>query len=848
MQSRNPLFLVLVVVLTGLSIWQYVSNPFKLGLDVVGGARFVYQMNTEELSPEQQKNPARVQSRVANVLENRVGSALGVVEGTVSVRGTDQFIVELPDIKNIEEARQLLKSTAKIEVYHAKNVQTSLRQKRYSKYDETTENGAPVVRFVRTASPDKVLGPADPEYQEMIKGWDLILSGSEVKDATIQVMANSKGQPHFNFSDTKGEDGRSGQDKMADWSRRFSQQEENIAFVMDGVVLNTAPLKKGAILRESAFIDGEFDSAYLRKFVELINSGSLDVSLKEIGTETVDPTIGKKALSQMVTAGAISLGIICVYLIGYYSFPGVVAAIAMLLYTLFTLTVLKMMGATFSLASIAGFVLSAGMAVDANILVFERVKEEMKAGRKTLTAIEIGFKRALTAIVDSNISTIMTSLVLWTLGTGAVKGFATTLIVGVMISFFTAITVTRSLLLGVTSLGHFHDQKWYALGRNLFGEKLGSSDESKSWKILAGAKKYFLISAILVVVGWVFVGLGGIKPNVEFQGGFEGTYLVGTSDATPASVRTGLEQAGFKGANVKFATVENQRAVYITIAEQAGLGIDDPQAIQKIADAAGVPAENGSLRSIGPTIRTETVNNAIYGVLISSAMIVLYLAIRFGVALGGIRNGIKFGLSAVAALLHDVAFIIGSAGIVGFFLGWEISALFITSMLTVIGFSVHDTIIIFDRIRENLKKTRGQETFENLVDRSINQSVARSINTSMTAIVPLGILLFFGTPTPELKFMVLTMLLGILVGTYSSIFNAAPILYLWNKSIMKKKGEQHGLLQEAVRENKLRASSALAHSVTAADGAPGGDQGGYGTIKRKRSVREQATVELDDDE
>lgn len=847
MQSRNPLFLVLVLVLTGLSIWQYSSNTFKLGLDVVGGARFVYQMNLDELTAEQQKNPARIQTRVAKVLENRVGSALGVVEGTVSARGTDQFIVELPDIKNIEEARQLLKSTAKIEVYHAKNVQTAIRQKRYSKYDETTENGGPVVRFVRSADSSKVLTPGDPEYADMIKGWDLILSGSEVKDAVAQVTNGGKYQPHFNFSDVKGPDGRSGQDKMADWSRRFSQQEENIAFVMDGVVLNMAPIKKGAILRDSAFIDGEFDSGYLTKFVDLINSGSLDVSLKEIGTETVDPTIGKKALNQMVTAGAVSLGIICVYLIFYYSFPGVVAAIAMLLYTLFTLTVLKLMGATFSLASIAGFVLSAGMAVDANILVFERVKEEMKAGRKTLTSIEIGFKRALTAIVDSNISTIMTSLVLWTLGTGAVKGFATTLIVGVMISFFTAITVTRSLLLGVTSLGYFHDQKWYALKRNLFGEHLGSADESKSWKVLAGAKKYFIISAALVVFGWIFVGLGGIKPNVEFQGGFEGTYILGSSQATPETVRKGLEQAGFKGSNVKFATVENERAVYITVAEQAGLAIDDPAAIQKIADAAGVPSENGSLRSIGPTIREETVTNAILGVLISAGMIVIYLAVRFGVALGGIKNGMRFGLSAVVALLHDVLFIIGSAGVVGFFLGWEISALFITAMLTVIGFSVHDTIIIFDRIRENLKKSRGNDTFEALIDRSINQSVARSINTSMTAIVPLGILLFVGTPTPELKFMVLTMLLGILVGTYSSIFNAAPILYLWNRRIMKKLGESHGLLQEAVRENKLRASSALAHSVTTADSDSVNDAG-YGTIKRKRSVREQATVDLDDDE
>jgi len=218
------------------------------------------------------------------------------------------------------------------------------------------------------------------------------------------------------------------------------------------------------------------------------------------------------------------------------------------------------------------------------------------------------------------------------------------------------------------------------------------------------------------------------------------------------------------------------------------------------------------------------------------------MAIRFGFALGGMKNGLKFGLSAVAAMVHDVVFIVGAAAIVGKLLGWEISSLFITAMLTVIGFSVHDTIVIFDRIRENLRRSRGAETFEDLCDKSVTQTVARSINTSFTALLTLVVLFFF-SPTPELKFMILVMFLGIVVGTYSSIFNASPILWLWNKASVKRRGPDEDLVVEAQHESKLRAAQVVAApsqegQVSASD---------YGTIRRRQSVKDQASHPLDED-
>ncbi len=339
--------------------------------------------------------------------------------------------------------------------------------------------------------------------------------------------------------------------------------------------------------------------------------------------------------------------------------------------------------------------------------------------------------------------------------------------------------------------------------------------------------------------------MNGIKPNVEFQGGFEASYSV-DNNVTASQILESLEKNGVNGANVKFATVGNSREAYLTIpTKNPVVGANDPQAIQKIATAAGLTADDKSgLSEVGPSVRAETTTNALKGILYSSALIVLYIALRFGFALGGLKNGMRFGLSAVLALLHDVVFVIGSAAVVGLALGWEVSSMFITAMLTVIGFSVHDTIIIFDRIRENLKRSRGADTFEHICDKSVTQTIARSINTSATAMLPLVLLLFFGTPTPDLKFMVLVIFLGLAVGTYSSIFNASPILWLWNQAIIKRKGESEGLVAEAQRESKLRAAQIVAAPVTAGSV----DAGAYGTVKRKQSVKDQASHSIDDED
>ena len=837
MKQKGISFILLVIILTVISAYFYNQRKYQYGLDIKGGVRLTYQMDTSKLTAEQKTKIPEVQKQLLSTLTRRVSQSLGVVEGNVLQKANDQFVVELPDYTNPEKAREVLSSTASIKFYDARTIATSKAP--YRRYEITREEqsgGKPIVYFKSRYKPDKVIKPGDPEYLKIIESWDLILQGDDLKHATEQMLGPGKYVPEMEFSSQ-------GSKKMEAWTRKILNTGEMLAVVLDGQVLSIASVKDGTILSDKCFIDGNFTTEYVKHLTTLLNDGALPVDLKEISSQTIDPTIGAHALDNMVLAGLVSFAIICLFLMGYYLFPGIVAVVALCLYVLFTLTALKWIGATFSLAAIAGFILSVGMAVDANILVFERVKEEMRSGRNLLTNIELGFKRALPAIIDSNACTILTSLVLVNLGTGPVKGFASTLIIGLLISLFTAITVTRSLLIFFVKSGLGANPKWYALGRQWFGDAAldTASPEAhrKPLQIVNKSARYFWISAATIVPGIIFVFMGGLKPNVEFQGGYEVVYGIPVNKPTsPAQLTEKLEQNHVEGTNVKILnTAEGQKLAYITVPTSSGLkvgaAVSNLDLQKKIAQSAGFTLEDQkSFTAVGPTVQQETVRNAILGVVVGCALIVIYLAARFGGTLGGFKFGFRFGMSAIGALLHDVIFVVSAAAIVGYFFGWEISALFITAMLTVIGFSVHDSIVIFDRIRENLHRPDHNEDFANLCNRSITQSFARSINTSLTVVITLFLLLVMGSTTPDLKFFSLTMLLGVLSGTYSSIYNAAPILYIWDKWIERKKGKDATLIEEARRYQERKRLEAI--EAQTAGSVPGWTPPhGYSQTKRR---------------
>ena len=846
MRSKSYLLLLGVLILGIVAGIGYAGLRYRLGLDIQGGVRFTYQMDTSKLTADQRKEIGAVQNRLVSIMQNRAVGPLGVTEPTVTKKGLDQIVVELPGIKDVTKAAETMGSSARIEFYWAKNVAAPLDQNRPYVPSDVKDAKDIAVSFTQKYGDQTPItyslpnGGVNPKYKEIVGRWDLILAGDDLAHAEGTAQGNGGAYiPLLTFSPA-------GAQKMETWSRNHPQ--ENIAAVLDGKVLSINPVAPDTVLKDNAVVHGDFPAGYVARLSDILNSGSLPVDLKAISTETVDATIGQDALHRMVTAGAISFGLVSLFLIVYYGFPGFVAFLALCLYVLFTLTVMKLINATFSLAGIAGFILSVGMAVDANILVFERFKEEMKSGKSLATAIELGFKRALTAIIDSNVCTILTSLVLVNFGTGPVKGFATTLIIGVLISLFTAVTVTRSLLMFFVGSGLADNPKLYAIDRDWFGKLMRGANDEKPLRIVETSKKWFAFSIITMVVAipfFFFGGFpGGFKPNVEFRGGYEAEYAL-KGDATPVSITASLEKAGLKGSNVKIGTSNSERIAYVTVPPlEQFKGKPDVANVGAIATAAGLSAaDSRGFTQIGPAVQAETTQNAILGVIVSSLLIVTYLAFRFGTGVGGFGVGLRFGASAIVALLHDIVVVIGLAAIVGFLAGWEVSALFLTAMLTIIGFSTHDTIVVFDRIRENLVRSKGKEEFGHLVDRSITQSFARSINTSSTVIATLAILAFFGTTTPDLRFFVVAMLIGILSGTYSSIYNASPILYLINKRVVAKRGEQFGLQHLAksdAERNRIIQTQSEGAAVVGSDGRS------YGQVRRRAKDSPTKGYEIED--
>ena len=852
MQSRSYYFLLVVLGLGLLAGFLYWKTTPKYGLDVKGGVRFTFQVKPVPRTDGKTVPMEEVLGKVQKILQNRTQSVTGVSEANVLVKGQDQLVVEIPGYADIERAREQIGTSASLIGYWAKNVVTEKPATQYREYEEAGESetdasGNPVVIFEDRIT-KKTVKPGTPEYAKMIEGWQQIVSGDDLANAGSVGAGDGTYIPQIDLTSQGG-------DKMHDWSAAHRDQQEKLAFVLDHVCIQIAQVKPGGVLGRQFSIDrgnSGFPPAYVTNLTGLLNAGALPADLNLLSSEKVDPTIGANALNKMIFAGAIAFAVISLFLIVYYSLPGFVALIALMLYVLFTLTTLKLMGATFSLAAIAGFVLSVGMAVDANILVFERFKEEIKKGKPLHNALDLGFRRALPAIIDSNACSILTSMVLATIGSGPVRGFATTLIIGVVISLFTAVTVTRSLLFFCTDSFAGDKPQWYGLNRNWFGEHLESDANTNPLQIVNNARKWFTITLVVLAAGIVCMGMGGLKMGVDFTGGYEAVYERTSGFPSAHDITASLAKNGVRGANVKFGTgANNVQLAYVTVPGAQMNGKNETQQADFLNQAAALPAGTipKSTSNVGPVIQKETTSNAIIGVIASFALIIIYLGFRFGLALGSFTNGLRFGVAAILAGAKDIVVIFGVAAAFGLMKGWELSALFITAMLTVIGFSVHDKIVIFDRVRENLRHPLTGETFENLMNRSVTQSFARSINTAAAVCAMLLILIVFGTTTPELSFFCVTMLAGIAWGTYSSIYTAAPVLNIWENWIKKHKGEQATLLATSLAEiakNRVFRTGTVAPTPVATAPTPEGAPRTYGQVKRRASAVQRSQHELDD--
>lgn len=805
--SRYRQLFFIILVLCAVSGWIVGSKPMRRGLDLAGGMRVVYEARPEK----GQSFDSKTLGTVTRILERRV-NASGVVEPVVQPKPPRQVIVEIPDIKNKEELADRLSRPTKLEFRYFKNVQSDRNPGAKYRMDVDEEGVYTFTDSEGNEVPHKTIVEESP----------VVVTGADLKD-------NARGDISGLNSIVRIEFKPEGKKKFAEFTRKHV--DDYLAIILNGEILSVPTINE-AILQGKAEISGRFTPTQAQNLANDLNAGALPVPLEIVEQNVVEASLGRQYVNQSVRAGLYGLVLVVLFMIAYYWLPGLIATIALAMYSLFTFAIFKQMGVTMTLPGLAGFILSIGMAVDANILIFERMKEELRAGKTLHSAIDAGFNRAWTAILDSNVCTLITCVVLIALTSGPVVGFAKTLAIGVLVSMFTAITVSRTLLHIVTSFGFAQNAGLYGLGRQWMQAKAGGA----GFDIIGRRGLWFSISGILIVIGLFFLFMpgGGLKKGIDFTGGTMIQMVVPTGVTAP-QIRSGLASYA---PQVQFSRDAEARQDTAFIRTKS-LSTDEVTELRDTITSKFPGAKIVSSSLIGPSISKEIAQKAVLAVVLACAAICIYLSVRF--AQHGFAEGFKFGMCALFALLHDVAIVLGASALFGRLYGWEIDGAYVTAVLTMVGFSVHDTIVVFDRIRENLKLRLKGETFEQLVNRSILQTIARSINTSLTVVFVLVTLILFGGSV--IRHFTAVLLVGIVIGTYSSIFVASTLLVVWERQARKAKGQlTQAELKPLVEKPSQEALRTVGADSRATEPAEAGDVVDASADSQERTARPKSAA------
>lgn len=530
-----------------------------------------------------------------------------------------------------------------------------------------------------------------------------------------------------------------------------------INIVYDGETISS-PRVKTEIDGGEAYIDGMASFEEAESLASTIRIGGLKLELEELRSNVVGAQLGEEAISTSLMAGAIGLAIVFIFMCVVYLLPGLASSIALLIYTGIILVLLNAFNITLTLPGIAGIVLSIGMAVDANVIIFARVKEEISSGKAVRSALKSGFKKALSAIVDGNITTLIAAIVLGIKGSGSVKGFAQTLALGIVVSMFTALVITRMIIFAFYAVG-LKDAKLY-----------GTKKERAPINFLGKKNIFFIVSILVIVAGIAVMGVNGAKKNgilnysLEFKGGtsttveFKEDYSIKEIDSDIVPV---IEEVT-GDANVQPTKVKESNSV---IFKTQTLPLDTREELNKaLVDKFGVDESKITSENISSTISSEMRSDAIVAVIIATICMLVYIWFRF--------KDIRFAASAVAALVHDVLIVLAFYGVARISVGNT----FIACMLTIVGYSINATIVIFDRIRENLHGQRRNEGLEDIVNKSITQTLTRSIYTSLTTFVMVAVLYVLGVSS--IREFALPLMAGIVCGAYSSVCITGALWYV----------------------------------------------------------------------
>lgn len=711
-KNQGILVLILTAVLIGLLAFTSAvgfgktgtgsAKNIKTGLDLSGGVSITYQAVGDDISQEDMAD-------TVYKLQQRVDSYSE--ESQVFQEGIDRITVEIP---GVSDANQILEELGQ---------------------------------------------PGSLEFQD--EEGNVVLEGTDVETAEGGAIQNqTTGATEYVVELTLTDEGA---EKFA------TATEENlnkqIAIVYDGETIS-APTVNNVISNGQAQISGMSSIEEARQLASSIRIGALSVELEELSSNVVGAQLGQAAITTSLIAGGIGIALVAVFMIVVYALPGVAAALALIIYVGLELVMLNAFDLTLTLPGIAGIILSIGMAVDANVIIYARIREEIGEGRSVRTAIKTGFQKALSAILDGNITTLIAAAVLWLMGTGSVKGFAMTLALGIVLSMFTALVISRLIVNAFYAIG-LRDEKFY-----------GRQKERKTIHFVKRRKIFFTVSIILVLLGpagmAAFQATQGEPLNfsLEFRGGtsttvtFDEDYSIEEIDRQIKPVIQDVTgDAEIQASKVAGSNQVNFRTRALDVNEREELD-------QALRDHFGVEGDI-TAQNISSTVSSEMRRDALVAVAIATVCMLLYIWLRF--------KDVRFASSAVLALVHDVlvvfAFYVLSRTSVG--------NTFIACMLTIVGYSINATIVIFDRIRENMRSMKKNQDLAEIVDMSITQTLTRSIYTSLTTFITIFVLFLLGVAS--IREFAMPIMVGIVCGAYSSVCVTGPLWYVMKTKLGGKK-------------------------------------------------------------
>ena len=710
------------------------ASTIKLGLDLAGGVSITYQVVGDESpsSTDMADTIAKLQKRVEQYS----------TEAVVYQEGSDRINIEIPGVKDANAILQELGRPGALYFIAQRDPQGNTN---YARQEDGT--------YVMYKTID-----------ELLTDGSILVTGTDVKDAQAGSIRDQQlGNVEYAVLLSMTDEGR---EKFAEATRNALSKGESLGIYYDGSIIS-APSVSVVITDGNARISPMESYEKAENLASTIRIGGLKLELEELHSKVVGAQLGIDAISTSLKAGFIGLCLVALFMIIMYRIPGLGSAIALLAYTALVVLLLKGFDMTLTLSGIAGIILSIGMAVDANVIIFARIREELATGKTVHNSIKIGFDKALSAIVDGNITTLLAAGVLLLLGPGSVKGFAQTLALGIVVSMFTALVVTRYILYAFYAIG-LKSEKFYGVGK-----------EHKTLDVLSKKGIFFGISLALIVAGFVVMGVSKVTTgdalnySLEFKGGTQTTVMFNEKiDLETANEKIVPYIESITGSAVQIQTVQGSNEV---IFKTNSLTIDQRNAvIQMFVNEWGIDKdEQINLETISSTISNEMKSDTIIAVVVAIVCMLIYIRIRF--------KDLRFGVSSIIALLHDVLVVLA------FYAAAKVSVsnTFVACMLTIVGYSINATIVIFDRIRENMAVMSAKDDLKDIVNKSITQTMSRSIFTSLTTFIMVAVLYILGVTS--IRDFALPLMVGIVCGTYSSICLAGGMWYLFRTKIQPKK-------------------------------------------------------------